>query len=77
LAVPLIHIGNPIGVIVVRRAEIRPYTDRQVGLLKIFADQAIIAIENARLFRELQVRTKDLQECLEYQTATSGLYYSK
>jgi GAF domain-containing protein/anti-sigma regulatory factor (Ser/Thr protein kinase) len=71
LAVPLIHIGNPIGVIVVRRAEIRPYTDRQVGLLKIFADQAIIAIENARLFRELQVRTKDLQECLEYQTATS------
>src|SRR5262245_4927214 len=71
LVVPLIRAGEAIGAIVNRRTEIRPFTDRQVELLKTFADQAVIAIENTRLFEEVQARTKELQDSLDRQTATS------
>src|SRR5262245_28155174 len=71
LAVPLIRAGKAIGVISIRRPEVRAFTDRQVELLKTFADQALIAIENTRLFEEVQARTRELQEALEHQTATS------
>jgi GAF domain-containing protein len=68
---PLMRSGKAIGVISIRRADVRPFTDRQIELLKTFADQAVIAIENTRLFEEVQTRTKQLQEALDYQTATS------
>jgi signal transduction histidine kinase len=71
LAVPLIRGGEAIGVIAIRRREARPFTDRHIELLKTFADQAVIAIENARLFEEVQMRTQELQQALDHQTATS------
>ena len=73
LNVPLLRDGAAIGTISVRRTEARPFTEQQVALLQTFADQAVIAIENVRLFNELQTKNADLTDALERQTATSEI----
>jgi len=69
VAMPLLREGEAIGVLGVFRWELRPFTEQQIALLETFADQAVIAIENARLFEELERRTGELTRALEQQTA--------
>jgi PAS domain S-box-containing protein len=73
VGVPLVHQGKPIGAIGVGRAEVGLFPDKQVALLQTFADQAVIAIENVRLFKELETRNRELTEALGQQTATSEI----
>ncbi len=80
LVVPLVREGVAIGVISIRRTEVRPFTDKETALLQTFADQAVIAIENVRLFKELERKNQALTqahaqvtEALEQQTATSEI----
>jgi signal transduction histidine kinase len=73
LCVPLLRDDAAIGAIGIRRTEVRPFTDTEMALLQTFADQAVIAIENVRLFKELEARNRDLTEALDQQTATSEI----
>jgi two-component system, NtrC family, sensor kinase len=73
LSVPMLREGVPIGVIVLARSEARPFMDKQIELATTFADQAAIAIENVRLFDEVQAKTRDLSEALTYQTGSSNI----
>jgi GAF domain-containing protein len=73
LATPLLREGIALGVIVIRRTEVKPISDKHIALLQTFADQAVIAIENVRLFKELEAKNRNLTESLEHQTATSEI----
>src|SRR4030095_5960856 len=72
-AAPLMREGEAIGSLVIRRTDVRPFSDKQIELLKTFADQAAIAIQNVRLFEEVQAKTRDLEESLAFQKATSDV----
>jgi GAF domain-containing protein len=73
LGVPLLRENESIGAILLRRTEVQPFSDKQIAMLQTFADQAVIAIGNVRLFDEVQARTRDLTESLQQQTATADV----
>src|SRR5256885_6570742 len=73
LCVPLLRENEGIGSIVLRRTAVQPFSDKQIGLLQTFADQAVIAIGNVRLFDEVQAKTRDLTEALTYQTGSGNI----
>jgi two-component system NtrC family sensor kinase len=73
LGVPLLREGIPIGALTLTRLVVKPFTDKQIELITTFADQAVIAIENVRLFDEVQAKTRDLTEALTYQTGSGNI----
>src|SRR5204863_144664 len=73
LNVPLLRERESIGVLIIRRTEVNPFTDKQIALLQTFSDQAVIAIGNVRLFEEVQAKTRDLSEALTYQTGSANI----
>jgi len=73
LGVPLLREGQALGALLIRRTEVRPFSDAQIATLQTFADQAVIAIENVRLFTELQASNRELTTALDTQTATSDI----
>jgi signal transduction histidine kinase len=73
VSVPLLKDREPIGAIMIRRTEVRPFSEKQIALLRTFSDQAVIAIENVRLFDEVRQRTDELSESLQHQTATAEI----
>jgi two-component system NtrC family sensor kinase len=73
LSVPMLREGESIGAIALRRTEVHPFSDKQIALLQTFADQAVIAIGNVRLFEEVQTKTRELSEALTYQTGSENI----
>ncbi|MGZ8263619.1 MAG: GAF domain-containing protein [Burkholderiales bacterium] len=73
LGVPMLKEGRVVGAIIIYRPEVRPFTQEQIDLVSTFASQAVIAIENVRLFKQLEARNRDLTESLEQQTATAEI----
>jgi signal transduction histidine kinase len=73
LSAPLLRENEGVGAIVLRRTEVQPFSDKQIALLQTFADQAVIALGNVRLFEEVQAKTRDLTEALTYQTGSGNI----